>query len=337
MFFYIPASPILLKISLLNNMESFIAKFLAIDRVPTFLPFEFVETEAQQLVLLQNTICDPIAQRYPSPISHRLDLLNSILRTCETKRIPVHERVYEELVLAMNSKSESKQFFGIYKFSRKNILFQVHGDSAAFVQNGSTGFVTWEAGKCLSWYLCTQRDLGGKSVLELGCGSGVSGIITSAHAKALERYIFTDYHELTLQQAKSNWKLNFGNCLDAIREFRKVDIMNHAAEEFSVDLLVGADILYDESLCVGLVELLESDSFRFGEALIFSTVRTEETFSKFIDLLNRSDILRWKRIMSSPYSECINNVDDPDWKNFLNSSTQHFDPEIQLICIEKRA
>lgn len=317
-------------------MDLFVARFLALDRVPKYLPLGLVDSQDKQLTLIQRTICDPYTVRFPLPPLNRQDLLNSILRTCEDERVPVNERVYEELALLMNTKSETRIHFGIFKLPRKNIPFQVHGDPGALVQQGSTGFITWEAGKCMSWYLSTQIDLSNKTVLELGCGNGVAGIIAAAHASCLRNYCFTDHHESTLKQAERNWEHNFEDTKDSVALFRLVDILNHTDEACDVDFLVGADILFDKDLCEGVVRMLESSLCKFKEALIFTTIRTEETYENFINRLDQSINLAWKPLIRGRLSDWIDRSADDIWRVFLGSSTQLFDPVIELVSICKK-
>jgi predicted nicotinamide N-methyase len=317
-------------------LQSFAARFLALDRVPKFAPLELVDSEEKQIALLQRTILDPLAQRFPAPLTNRQDLLLAILRTCEQEKIPVDETVYALLASLLKMKPYNGDHFGIFQLARKNINFEVYGDSVAFVQAGSTGFLTWEAGKCLSWYLSTQVDLSDMTVLELGCGSGIAGIITAAHVPSLRQYTFTDYHESTLRQAQKNWGHNFEGDQNCSAEFVRLDIIDPASTVIDADYLVGADILFDEALCDGLVGLLESPKSRFQKALIVSTIRTDATYSRFIKKLDGSKILEWKNVIHSPLSKWIEMMQGQEWKTFLSSSIQSFDPVIELVTVWKR-
>ena len=312
-------------------MDLFAVRFLALDRVPKLLPPEWVENEEQQALLLAKTLRG-LNPNTPLPREHVRNLLEAVVRTCEASKVEAIEEVYERLV-SVGSKATEEKSFGIFRIGTHDVVFGLYGDQHALVQNGSTGFTTWEAGKCLSWYLSCVHDVKGKRILEIGCGTGVTGIVTSLFRNPAE-YIFTDYHVSTLENARTNWELNSGRLpIQSTSKFEVLDM--HAPQNLKIDtdIIVGSDIIYDESLAVALVRTLEHHTANFREALIASTIRTAKTYDLFIQTLSESRLLKFELITSRPFSEWIGNVEDAEWKCFLESSQILFDPVVELVRI----
>lgn len=310
-------------------MENFAVRFLALDRVPKFIPACFIDSEEKQLELLTCTLLKLSVVEFPLPRAQVQALLEAIVRTCEDSRVPVHEQVYELLAHTLNDNAE-REVFGHYVIGSKEVKFRVFGDSSALVQNGSTGFMTWEAGKCLAWYLsCVDRPA---EILELGCGTGVTGVVTAMHVNG--EYTFTDYHESTLENARANWATN-KLTTRASAKFEQLDFL---ALDQNVDapVIVGADILYDLTLSRGLVAFLENPGVRFREALIMSTIRTEVTYEAFKQALEQSSVLTWESVYRLPFSDWCDLPQEPEWKQFLASATLLFDPEIELIRVKRK-
>jgi hypothetical protein len=315
-------------------MQTFVSRFKALDRVPRLIPeTAWINTCDKQENLLDMTVRSTIARQYPLPPTHAQELLESIVRTCENERLEISESVYELLSKTLGVKTEPSlsHYYGSYRIREKcDVVFTVASDqdNSMFVRDGSTGFCTWEAGKCLAWYLCTQIDgvdaLG--NILEIGCGTGITGIVISKICR--NPYTFTDYHASTLEQAQSNASLNSVENAN----FRFLDMMKDVG--IKADTIVGADILYDPDLCNGLVLLL-SERSEFKQAYIMTTIRTEATYSNFMDALGRCGNLKWSVVIRQPMSEWIADANDPSWGNFLDSSTRYFDAEIELVRIVK--
>ena len=298
-------------------------RVLALDRVPKQLVLSVSEQEE-----LIGSVFSRIDPPFTLPRYQRLELLEAI----ERSNPKVAERVYEHLAELLNEKEdlESSNCVGMFTIPAAVCLFHVPSSPGSFVQAGSTGFVTWEAAKCLAWYLWEGNFLW-EDILELGCGSGVTGILGVLSGR-VSRYVFSDYHESTLAQARENCVLNE---IDMTKvEFRLLNFLHPCTKPVSYSTIVAADILYDESLCEGLVRYLAA--VEFGQALIVSTIRTEETYALFIKALSQSSgQLQFRVLKSAKMSQWIDTAGG-QWQSFLNSSTPLFDPIVELVQITKR-
>ncbi len=101
----------------------------------------------------------------------------------------------------------------------------------------------------LSEYLAASQDLGGLTAVELGCGLGLAGITA---AKMGAHVVFTDYSSDALAFAGRNSALN--GVESAKTSFLILDWDKPAALE-PVDLLLGAEILYDYFFHGSLIHL----------------------------------------------------------------------------------
>lgn len=162
---------------------------------------------------------------------------------------------------------------------------------------GTTGFRTWEASLQLSDFLRSAScppdlTLRGKTVLELGSGTGYLSICCSKHFNATH-VTATDGYDVVMTDLETNFFLN--DLQDSPIISRRELKWGHAllGNEDSVfldhripDIIIGADITYDAAanpaLAATLRDLLEL--FPAAQILISSTVRNEETYEKFLGL-----------------------------------------------------
>lgn len=118
--------------------------------------------------------------------------------------------------------------------------------------SGTTGFRTWEAALHLSTYLLTpvgKQLIAGKSVFELGAGTGLLSILCARHLSA-KHVTITDGDEGVIETLKSNLFLNELQDDDSVvtgvlRWGRglKDTWVEEDCEEHPYDVVLGADIV----------------------------------------------------------------------------------------------
>ncbi|KAF1965704.1 hypothetical protein BU23DRAFT_545574 [Bimuria novae-zelandiae CBS 107.79] len=156
----------------------------------------------------------------------------------------------------------------------------------------TTGFRTWEAALHLGSYLLTPQGRGlirGKSILELGAGTGFLGILAAKHLAA-SHVTTTDGDEGVVEALKENMELNG---LKDEKEMRAsalrwgADLEGTCVEvdsqQWPYDVVLGADITYDKVAISALVDTLRS-LFELRPSLhvvISGAVRNLETFETF--------------------------------------------------------
>jgi len=142
------------------------------------------------------------------------------------------------------------------------------------VSGGTTGLRTWEASLLLSEWLLEQ-DLRGKNILELGSGTGLTGILA---AKKGANVTVTDGSETVVTKLRSNFQLN--NVDGEIRSLwwgEQDEIL-----ERRWDLVLGADIAYDKDVCSNLAQTYALALRHGGTGILAVTVRNVDTVNAFL-------------------------------------------------------
>lgn len=167
---------------------------------------------------------------------------------------------------------------------------------------GTTGFRTWEASLQLSDFLCSdscppELSLRGKTILELGSGAGYLTICCSKYLNAAH-VTATDGFDTVLDDLGTNLFLNDlqDSPIISMRELR----WGHALmgnedsvflEDRTPDIIIGADVTYDSVALPALVATLHDllELFPDARILISSTIRNEETYTKFLGLCKQNN------------------------------------------------
>ncbi|KAI1108891.1 S-adenosyl-L-methionine-dependent methyltransferase [Nemania sp. NC0429] len=164
----------------------------------------------------------------------------------------------------------------------------------------TTGHRTWEAALHLGSYLLTDsgRDLiRGKSVLELGAGTGFLAILCAKHLGA-RHVTTTDGDEMVVDYLRENLVLNdiADDLVVTARALWWGDDLNGTWVEqdcssHPYDVVIGADITYDKVAITALVKTLRHlfDMKPNVLVIIASVVRNAETFQTFQDECARSN------------------------------------------------
>ena len=183
---------------------------------------------------------------------------------------------------------------------RQRIYLDVQADSA-FIEiemsrnllcQGTTGLSLWEASFFLADYLIANAQIvRGKRVLELGSGLGFLSLVCS-HLGA-KKVLATDYHHDVLEMLDTNMKLN--PSLSGNITVSNLDWNNPSTLDSSVDLVICSDVVYDPDLISPLVKTIETilllPENRNTVVHVCSTIRNMETFSLFMQELDRSLVL----------------------------------------------
>jgi len=149
------------------------------------------------------------------------------------------------------------------------------------------GVALWPAAIALAHELADRADeLRGKSVLELGAGTGLPGLV-AAHVGA--RVVQTDYQEDALSVCGLN---ALRNGIEGV-DLRQVD-WTAWDDADAYDYIIGSDILYADRMHPSLRRILTRNLAPGGHALLSDPLR--QTSQLFLEGLDRDG---WQIVMSS--------------------------------------
>jgi hypothetical protein len=158
---------------------------------------------------------------------------------------------------------------------------------------GTTGLRTWEAALHLGNYLCKNADtlVYGKSILELGVGTGYVSVLCAKHLGA-SHVLSTDGSDDVISGLSTNFYLN-GLQDDTIIEGKELKwgqaLLGGEHPQWNagrhIDLVLGADLTYDGSSIPALVSTFGElfDLYPRIKIIIAATIRNPTTFQRFLE------------------------------------------------------
>lgn len=131
------------------------------------------------------------------------------------------------------------------------------------------GLLLWESSVALAKVLARRgrAGLSGRTVLELGCGIGLAGLVAASHGA---RVLMTDYLRVALDIAAENARRNrLRNIETQLLDWRDWT----GAERF--DLIIGADIAYETEMHGALLKVLATGLLPRGEVILADPSRDQ--------------------------------------------------------------
>ncbi|XP_038675776.1 protein-lysine N-methyltransferase EEF2KMT [Scyliorhinus canicula] len=187
------------------------------------------------------------------------------------------------------------------------------GENVAIISEGTTGLVTWEAALFFAeWAMENSEVFNCRSILELGSGTGLAGIIVCMTC-APKQYTFSDCHPSVLQQLRKNilnngllLNLDTWNPKDCEAELKNKnlseenqrpkitvvglewsEVTQEQVAELQSDIIIATDVIYDPEVVLCLVSALEKflisneKKERCSVVYLASTIRNPETYHRF--------------------------------------------------------
>lgn len=281
--------------------------FRQFDKLP-------LSPENQQKIL-SATVNNREVKKYPLPLSFRKFFLKILLKQVESSGYEVSG----ELLIAYShalSESSTNDSLWFHCYFINDIDVITIQENRNLVIKSTTGLRTWEAAKYLSeWCIENSHLLKNRRILELGSGTGLLGIIL---CKLIEpsSFIFTDKSLDVLRLISSNLQVNLlsakasiplesneavydndllpcndlqtGNlhcssCEISVCHLDWENFSNQQIVNWSPDILVAADVVYDPSMVPHLVHIVHAFLSNGTQcAYIACTVRNSDTHLGFL-------------------------------------------------------
>lgn len=241
---------------------------------------------------MDNTLYCKTTNGRDLPISYRLTFLRHIIDRLEALNTEVHNQVYERYVMLLDEKSSPPKY--VYKHHK----LPEHGhtvsvkESQNMISDGTTGLYSWEAACALAeWAVANSDRFGNKNIIELGSGTGLTGFVVAKCCRP-KKMVLTDGNGLVLSLLRENYADNFENDDSVVVEELDWNSVEQSTilDKVRPDLIMAADLVYDNSLFVPLSQTLDY-IFKRCENLclliLTCTIRNDETFKEFMQLLGK--------------------------------------------------
>lgn len=262
-----------------------------------------------QEIFMNLTFLDPLILKNPIKYEYQTTCLKTIIKLLEVQKdLEVNDVIYETYC-RLSASSLSQEDF-CYKHYILNDTVITLKESASFISNGTTGLCSWQAAKALAEWIIMNKDIfKEKTVLELGSGTGLLGIVT-AKVCPVKRINLSDCHPVVLRVLEDNVKINhpefseleavdlrLQSILQDSSTGKTISVMNLPWEEvdeivskeiIETDLIIASDIVYDNTLfddllfTVNKIFQLNSNKCKL---IISCTERNPSTLEKFLNLL----------------------------------------------------
>lgn len=281
----------------------FQVNFFAMCLLNTF-PWDLLDRELKTsktsdiiLKILEKTCLNPICRKNPPSLKYRRRFLAELIKRHEMLEAEPLDILYEALGDVMIAQ-EGDTCYKTYLLPTGDTVSLA--ENVALISEGTTGLVTWEAALYLAeWALENPHIFKNKTVLELGSGVGLTGIVVCRSSSPI-KYIFSDCHQTVLQRLRGN----VANCLTECHSnsvsvcVEQVDWQNVSDEQLQriqANTIIAADVVYDPDIISCLVRLLArllNCNFQEShpDVYIASTVRNPQTYNCFKTELEKAGL-----------------------------------------------
>jgi predicted nicotinamide N-methyase len=259
--------------------------------------------------ILEKTLLSPIGKEFPPSSDKTRKLFKRFVLLLEASGVEVREEFYNAIAAPSDQNFQFKSYF-----QKGNYLLSLAERNEA-IYEGTTGLTTWKAAKSLLHWLQVRPQVLQGHVLELGSGAGYTGIGLAKLGLIEGKLTLTDHHRSVLEALTKNVDLNLtyeqgwslqkrsGDfLLDKVyvKSNSSVCVEHHdwqlfnrcSAEDLSPDVVIGADIVFDEDLLPPLVETIRLclDVDKPCSAYIAGVVRNDKTSESFVRQLKSQNL-----------------------------------------------
>ena len=262
-------------------------------------------SEGWQEKIWQHTVGSSTVEKFPVDKEYELRFCKKVIAFCEERGEEASELWYQRLA-DLFSDTSTRPAYRTYILGKMHTKVSIR-ESRMAISGGTTGLCSWPAGEALtSWIDAQGASWAGKRVLELGSGSGISGIFTAKRwGSHLQEIVLTDCHDEVLSNLRHNVEVNLGE-EGAVVMVKELDWESVSESSLAIkpDILLGADIVFDGRVIPSLVRtihlLLSSTSC--CKAHIACTVRNQETLDLFLSECKANELKVEEEPLEAPTS-----------------------------------
>lgn len=166
-----------------------------------------------QTVLLQKTVQSPILEKYPLQVKYVIRFLRHIIDALESRNAEIHDELYEIFCDYQAKGTQLDHTDYSYKHyhinnDEENVTITLK-ENHNIISQGTTGLNVWEAALAMcEWSLNNVTSICGKHVLELGAGTGLSGLVIGKCCQPAS-ITLTDGDDNVLDYLDENVRNNF--------------------------------------------------------------------------------------------------------------------------------
>lgn len=279
------------------------------------------EWDAQES-FLKATVCHPAVIKFPIKWSYQIQFLKKLAEELDKATPEVHDHLYEMLVVLQEKEKSCPQEWVYKHYLVKDELITIK-ESPQLISDGTTGLRSWPAGLFLAdWCTATTEitdRFKGKKVLELGSGTGVTGIIVNKICRP-RNYFLSDCHDLVLQLLRENVHLN--GCQENVVVLN-LNWERPQPSSVEPDFILAADVVYDDTIFEPLLNVLKLLCRSTNLQLFLAcTIRNEKTLTDFLTLVEANGFNHRLIVTSKDLENRLY------WEELT---------EIRLYCIEKKS
>ncbi|CAL9692804.1 unnamed protein product [Knipowitschia caucasica] len=275
--------------------QRFRDQFFSMTRVAS-LPWTIVEDELERSKstdiisqILNQTCCHPLCSEFPPSVRYRRVFICELIKRLEASCCDSVDLLYDALAAVIGEEEAVVCYKSYFLPGGGAVTLQ---ENVAMVSQGTTGLVTWEASLYLAeWALDHQQYFRDRRVLELGSGSGLTGI-TICSSCSPSSFTFSDVHPKVLNRLEENLTLNHLQNQVSVVELDWASVTEEQLRDLEADTIIAADVVYDPEVVVHLVSLLSRILSSTLDVFICSTIRNPDTYRDFKQQLDAAGILQ---------------------------------------------
>mmetsp|Transcript_19107 Transcript_19107/g.31832 ORF Transcript_19107/g.31832 Transcript_19107/m.31832 type:complete len:575 (+) Transcript_19107:136-1860(+) len=231
------------------------------------------------------------ARIYDVGRKYKLKMTKWIVDKSEMQDQPVFEPFLEIIMESLTTKyGENEWCYQTFSFASTpgKPLCSIRFRSGSINQ---VGLVPWEAGMmAVDFAVAYKRFFKGKSLVELGAGVGLSGILLKKVCE-LSSVLLTDYEQSVLDNLRHNVSVNTSD--NSVR-VAALDwtCQEHVESLSTANIIIAADCVYDPNMISPLLNVI-STLLKLGSsttAWLVQSERNRDTFKLFCDTLADMDI-----------------------------------------------